>query len=149
MCDAPIGATGSAICGFDAGDILAGIAFRDNPGPDTDALVLFGGGTSLNATQVLVANTFTDAFEIAFDPPVLAAGMDLHSSPGAGLGPPDTLIVEIFENDVLLDWDPDADASGAGNFWGVSSPAPMARLRLMSVSNAAEGIDNLAFPGDA
>lgn len=149
VCDAPLDAAGDVPCGFAAGDILSGVAFQDSPGPDAAALILLGAGAALNPSQTLIANTFSDSFEILFDPPVNAAGMDLHSTPALGQGPPDILTIQVFDaNDVLIDSDPAAAASGAGNFWGVSSPTPIGRISMLSTNARAEGVDNISFLGE-
>lgn len=148
VCDAPLDAAGDAACGFDPGEILDGVAFQDNPGPDLASLILLGNGTSLNATQALVSNTFDDSFDILFNPPVTQAGMDLHSTPAPGQGPPDIVLVEAFDaGDVLIGSDPAAAASGPGDFWGMSSPVAISRIRITSSNARAEGVDNLAFVG--
>lgn len=149
VCNAPLSATGDAACGFAPGEIQAGISFQDNPaGPGTTNLILLGAGTSLNATQALVSNTFADAFDIVFSPPVTATGMDLHSTPAPGQGPPDIVAVQIFDaNDVLIDTIPTAAASGPGDFLGISSSTPIGRISLLSTNNRAEGVDNIEFAG--
>ena len=148
VCDAPLSSAGDVPCGFAPGAIAAGVSFQDNPGPELGALILLGAGTSLNPTQALVSNTFTDSFDMLFDPPVNAAGMDLHSTPAPGSGPPDVLTVQVFDaSGTLLGTDAMAAASGPGNFWGVSSPTPIGRISLLSNNNQAEGVDNLGFSG--
>jgi uncharacterized repeat protein (TIGR01451 family) len=149
VCDAPLDSSGDATCGFAPGELLSGFAVQDNPiGPSAGSMILLGNGTSLNATNVIVSNTFADSFDIIFNPPIDAAGMDLHSTPGPGEGPPDVLAVTIFDaSDTLIGSDPAAAGSGPGNFWGVSSTTPIRRINILSSSNAAEGIDNLAFNG--
>lgn len=148
VCDAPVDETGDATCGFAKGDILPGVAFQDNPGPELAAMILLGANAALNPSQALIANTFADSFDILFDPPVSAAGMDLHSTPALGQGPPDVMAIQIFDvNDVLIDTDPTAAASGAGNFWGVSSSTPIGRISILSTNNQAEGVDNIEFAG--
>lgn len=149
-CNSPLSSAGDPACGFNPGDILTGITFQDNPGPDGPDLILLGAGTSLNPSQALIANTFADAFDIVFDPPVIAAGMDLISTPAPGSGPPDIVGIMLFDaNDVLFDTDPDAAASGPGNFWGFSSSTPIGRISILSINNQAEGVDNLEFSGQA
>ncbi len=148
-CDAPLDAAGDTPCGFPAGSIVAGVAFQDNPiGPAAGSMILLGATTSLNATKVLVSNTFADSFDIVFSPPVTAAGMDLHSTPAPGQGPPDVVGIQIFDaGGTLIDSDPDAAASGPGNFWGVSSSTPIGRISILSINNQAEGVDNIEFAG--
>jgi uncharacterized repeat protein (TIGR01451 family) len=147
-CDAPLDSAGDGPCGYAAGEILDGIALQDNPGPEPAALILLGAGTSLNPTMALIANTFSDAFDIVFNPPVSAAGMDLHSTPAPGQGPPDSVNIEVFDAaNVSLGTTP-ATASGPGNFWGVSSTTPIGRIRILSTNNQAEGVDNLSFSGE-
>jgi hypothetical protein len=146
VCDAPLSAAGDATCGFAPGAIAAGVTFQDNPGPDAGALILLGATTSLNPTQALVSNTFADSFDMLFNPPVNAAGMDLHSTPAPGSGPPDVLTIQVFDaSGALLGTDAMAAASGPGNFWGVTSTTPIGRISLLSNNNQAEGVDNLGF----
>ena len=149
-CPAPLDETSNNAC-FAAGGILPGLQFTDAPGPDTiDGLVLLGAGASLNPSKAIIANTFDDAFEILFDPPVSAAGMDLHSTPGPGAGPPDTVTITIFDTtNAVLDT-VTADASGPGNFWGFASTttAIISRIRIFSDNNRAEGVDNVQFVTD-
>jgi uncharacterized repeat protein (TIGR01451 family) len=148
-CTAPLNST-STSCGFTPGTIVDGVAFQDNPlGPGPDTMIQLGAGTSLNATKALVSNTFTDSFDIVFNPPVTAAGMDLISTPAPGQGPPDVVGIQIFAADgtTLIDSDPDAAASGPGNFWGVSSTTPIGRISILSINNQAEGVDNIEFAG--
>jgi uncharacterized repeat protein (TIGR01451 family) len=148
-CDAPLDAAGDATCGFAPGTIIPGVAFQDNPGPDAAALILLGAGTSLNPTKVLIANTFSDSFDILFNPPVTAAGMDLHSTSAPGNGDPDIIGVQIFDTTgTLIDSDPDAAGGGPGNFWGVTSTTPIGRISLLSTNNRAEGVDNISFAGE-
>jgi subtilisin-like proprotein convertase family protein len=148
VCDAPVDSTGDAACGFAPGEILAGAAYQDNPGPDAGAMILLGAGTSLNPSQALVANTFADAFDIVFDPPVTAAGMDIVSTPAPGQGPPDLVTFSVFDaNNVLIDTIANVNASGAGNFFGVSSATPIGRVSILSANNQAEGVDNVEFAG--
>lgn len=149
VCDSPLDDTGDAACGFAPGDILSGVAFQDNPGPDLGSLILLGAGTSLNPTMALIANTFADSFDILFDPPVGAAGMDLHSTDAPGSGPPDTLTIQLFDaGNALIDTVPAAAASGPGVFFGVSSTTPIARISMLSTNNRAEGVDNIEFSGE-
>ena len=68
VCDAPLDSSGSASCGFAPGDILGGVSFTDNPGPDSGSLILLGVGASLNPSQALIANTFADAFDASLRP---------------------------------------------------------------------------------
>ena len=140
-CGAPLDETGDGTC-FQAGDLEAGLVFQDDPGPDgIDGLLLVGDGFFGNNTRILSTNTLTDSLVIDFPDPVEAVGLDLINLPG----PPDALTVEVFApGDVLLGM-VSTPSSATGEFWGVSSPSPISRLRLTSTVNDAEAIDNLAF----
>lgn len=151
VCDAPLtSVTGDATCAFSPNELVPGITYQDNPGPDLASLILLGDGTSLNPTQAMVANTFDDAFDLVLTTPVNAIGMDLISTPAPGSGGPDTIAVSIFDaSDTLIDTIPAANASGPGVFFGVSSPVPIRRISLLSTTNQAEGVDNVAFAASA
>ncbi|MCG8458509.1 MAG: proprotein convertase P-domain-containing protein [Holophagales bacterium] len=140
-CGAPLDASGDGSC-FAPGALEAGLVFQDVPGPDgVDGLLLVGDGTFGNDSKILAANTLADQLEISFPDPVEAVGLDLINLPG----PADFLTVEVYApGDVLLG-SMTAASSALGEFWGVSSPSPIARLLLISTINQAEAIDDLAF----
>ena len=147
-CPAPWNALTNNAC-FQPGGILPGISFQDDPlngagGGNPDGLTGVGAGISGATSKNIVANTYADAFEILFDPPVHAAGMDLihyHT---------DATVVDITiydANDVKIATT-QGTGSNAGTFWGVYSATPMGRIHILSpltVEDGAEGVDNVAF----
>ncbi len=148
-CDAPLDATGDEACGFASGTIIPGVTFQDSPGPELGDLILLGAGTALNPSKALITRTFIDGFEVLFSPPVMAAGMDLISSSKPGVGDSDLVSIQLFDaNGTLIDSDPTAAASGPGNFWGISSTTPIARIIIVSSRGRAEGVDNISFSAD-
>ncbi|MEM9595459.1 MAG: proprotein convertase P-domain-containing protein, partial [Acidobacteriota bacterium] len=139
-CAAPLDAGGDGTC-FGAGDLLDGIVFQDTPGPDSDGLLLVGDLALGNSSKVLATNSLGDAHEIVFPEPVEAVALDLFNFPGAA----DAVTVEIFgPGDALLGMT-STPSSATGEFFGVSSPDPIARLVITSTINQSEGIDNVAF----
>ncbi len=143
-CPAPLDETNSDFC-FSPGDILPGISFQDDPGPDTiDGIALIGAGFSGASSKNIVANTFVDAFVIDFTGPddVFAAGMDLTSYFSNS-----TCAIDIYGPGGLLG-STTAPCTNAGSFWGVSSDLdPIVQLVIFSTSNQAEGVDNVRFGG--
>jgi uncharacterized repeat protein (TIGR01451 family) len=140
-CDPPLDQYSDDDC-FNPGDILPGIAFSDNPGPNLDGLVLLGAGFNGNSSKILSTNTYVDAFEIQFtDPYVFAAGMDLHSHYSASV-----VSVTTYARDGISVLDTiTATATNSGAFLGLASAQPLGKIRIFSLSNQAEGIDNIAF----
>ncbi|MEM8932058.1 MAG: proprotein convertase P-domain-containing protein, partial [Acidobacteriota bacterium] len=140
-CGAPLDVTGDGTC-FAAGGLDAGFAVEDVPGPDgIDGLLLIGDGAFGNSSTILATNTLADRLAITFPEPVDAVAFDLINLPG----PADSLTVDVYgPGDVLLG-SAVASSSATGEFWGVSSPSPIARVELTSTINEAEAIDNLAF----
>lgn len=141
VCGAPLDSSGDGVC-FGPGALKDGFAVEDVPGPDgVDGLLLIGDGTFGNDSKILSTNTLADSLEITFPEPVEAVGLDLINLPG----PADFLTADVYgPGNVLLGSDM-TPSSVLGEFWGVSSPSPIARLVLRSEINQAEAIDDLAF----
>lgn len=79
VCPAPADADSDDVC-FSPGQILPGIAFTDNPGPDANGLFLAGANVLGlgNPSNVLTNNIFADAFEVQFnDGDTDTVGMEL------------------------------------------------------------------------
>jgi hypothetical protein len=140
-CAAPLDSSGDGTC-FAAGDILDGLRFQDNPGPDATGLALLGEGFDSNPSKSLVANTFTDRFEIYFTELVFAAGMDLVS-----VYDPDVVNLTVYGPGGVELGATTTAATEEGSFWGVVSDEPITRIEIYSTSDQAEGVDNLAFGG--
>ncbi len=147
-CPAPWDASTDNAC-FAAGGILPGIRFQDNPlneegGGGPDGLVGIGAGFAGAISKNIVANTFVDSFEIVFDPPVTAAGMDLthYYADGATVG------ITLYDASDTAIITTTATATNAGTFWGVFSATPISRIHILStvsIGDGAEGVDNVVF----
>jgi subtilisin-like proprotein convertase family protein len=148
-CPAPFDALTNNTC-FAPGGILPGIRFQDNPlnesgGGSPNGLVGVGAGIYGSISKNIVANSFNDSFEIYFDPPVNAVGMDVtHFTLN-------DVAVQIVLYDAIVNA-PIATSSviarNDGSFWGVYSPVPIGRIELHShlrSIDGAEGVDNVAF----
>ncbi|MEL7061229.1 MAG: proprotein convertase P-domain-containing protein [Acidobacteriota bacterium] len=139
-CGSPLDASGDGVC-FAPGALLAGFVLADQPGPDDGDLLLVGDGFFGNPTKIVASNPLADGLEIAFPDPVEAVGLDLFNLPG----PDDALTIDVFGPSDELLGSVAADSSSTGEFFGVSSSQPIARLLLTSAINEAEGIDDLTF----
>ncbi len=144
--DAPLDSTTNNPPVFVAGDIEPGIRFQDNPGPDANGLVVLGAGFGANASIVLLANTFNDAFEIVFtDANTFAFGADLYDFFGFD---PNTAI-EVFDTGDVSLGTTSALADNDGEFWGVSSAVAIGRITILAFSDnattGAEGVDDACF----
>ncbi len=125
---------------FQWGDIEPGIRFVDNPGPDTDDMVVMDVGFGGNPTITVCTNTFTDSMDIYFfNNDVWAFGIELQS-----YWNPTTIDIEIYGvGGVLLDTTT-AQSNNVGLFWGVISDELITRINLFTPTET-EGGDNIAF----
>jgi len=130
------------------GEILPGIRFQDLPlnaagGGSADGLVFFGSGFGGGSTSKLVlSNTFPDSFEIYFDPPVQAAGMDIVSYFTAGV------TVELFGASSNPLGSGSFGAGLNGQFLGFVASQPVSLMRITATFQSltgAEGVDNICF----
>jgi len=124
---------------FKPGDIEPGIRLQDNPGPDSNGLVLIYGGIG-PPTKTVTTNTFVDSMDIFFfNNDTKAVGMDLQSFLS-----PTTFDISIYGiGGVLLDI-VQAPADNTGIFWGVISTELITRINLYSATET-DGADNIAF----
>ena len=146
-CPAPFNALTDNEC-FQPGDILPGVSFQDNPLNDAEGGNPYGlvgnNGYAGALSRNIVAATAPEAFEMLFDPPVNAAGMDLvhYYTDGA------VVDITIYDADDVEIAATQAIGSNAGYFWGVYSPIPIGRIHIHSTlgdSDGWEGVDNVAF----
>ena len=137
-CPHPVDINGSAGC-FDPGTILPGVAFWASQDEGGQEIALVGAALGGNASKVIVANYFADSFRVTFDPPVMAAGMDVEGFFGQ-----DTCAVDIYGTGGLI-----GSTTGLcaeyGPFWGVGSDEPIVEIDIISPGGLAEGVDNVAF----
>ncbi len=127
---------------FSPGDILDGIMFQDNPGPNAPdlGLALLGDGFAGNPSKAVAVNYFVDSLDI-FLSGATAVGMDLLSFFGI-----DTFDIDIFGSGGLLGSTSIPISNEVVNFWGVFSDSDLiTRININSQTGDAEIIDNVAF----
>ncbi len=128
---------------FDPGDILPGIQFWATNDHAGDELVVLGANFMGNPSKTAAANYFADSFHIVFDPPVLAAGMDLQEFMGGY-----SCQVDVYDADGVLLGSDVTTCNEAGVFWGVASDSNLiAEIVITSLAGGAQGADNIAFGG--
>lgn len=126
---------------FTPGDILPDIQFMASATHGGDELVVLGEQYASNPSKTVVANYFGDSYQILFNPPVEAAGMDIQSFYGGT-----TCQLDIYDtNGFLVSTTSPCDAAGV--FWGVSSDSdPITAIVITDLGGGAEGADNISFP---
>ncbi|MCL4246330.1 MAG: IPTL-CTERM sorting domain-containing protein, partial [Candidatus Dadabacteria bacterium] len=150
VCNAPVDADSSDAC-FTPGQILPGIAFFDNPGPDAGSMLVFGANYVSNANPrgPLTTNTFADTFDIIFsDPDTTRAGF-LAGCMVVGGPCSDQMTVQVFgAGDALIGSTSVAVSSAFTGFVGVTSDETITRINLSNTidpANNVEGILNISF----
>lgn len=90
-------------------------------------------------SDVVLANTFVDSFDIIFAPGVNAAGFDVLDLFGGQV-----VTIKVFDaaNILMGTTNSPGDASGA-NFLGITSSTAIGRINMFSIGNGAEGMDNM------
>lgn len=125
---------------FSPGDILPGVSIHimNNYGSVVDNFYLTDPtGTS---SKVLFVNYFVDYMIIDFTADnVTDVNMDVFSIWGES-----EITIEIFGSSGFLGTTV-VYGTNSGTYWGVKSNEPITRITLHSLSNQAEGIDNLSF----
>lgn len=150
VCNAPVDANSNDSC-FIPGDILPGITFTDNPGPDAGSLLAFGANFISNANPEgpLATNTFLDTFDILFSNPDtdragFLAGCMVQPGPCS-----DQMLVQVFgAGDTLIGFTTVAVTSAFNTFVGVTSDETITRINLantVSPGGNIEGILNISF----
>jgi hypothetical protein len=134
---------------FSPGDILPGITFQDNPGPDAGAMFVAGPGQSTNPTTAIGQNfPASDAMDILLNPGVNAVAFDIFQNFGGGSqsGVTQPYPVNIFGASGLLGSTIVLVATGQSGFFGVSSDVPGEIVRVsLNHAGAFDVIDNVAF----
>ncbi len=150
VCNAPVDANSNDDC-FTPGQILPGIAFIDNPGPDLGSMLVFGADYVSNANPrgPLTTNTFADTFDIIFsDPDTTRAGF-LAGCMIQGGPCSDQMTVQVFgAGDALIGSTSVAVSSAFSSFVGVTSDETITRINLSNTVNPSvnvEGILNISF----
>lgn len=153
-CNAPVDAGSNDGC-FTPGQILPGIAFSDNPGPDNGSLLVFGANFASNANPQgpLASNTFVDTLDILFsDPDTTRAGF-LAGCMVQGGPCSEQMTVQVFgAGDSLIGSTSVAVSSAFNTFVGVTSGGTITRINLSNTNNIGsnvEGILNISFGAEA
>lgn len=126
---------------FAPGEILDGLRLREAPPEASRGIAITGAGFAGVPSIATFANFFVDTYNMFFyNNDTTAVGVDLHS-----IFDPSTLEISIFGlGDVLLGMTR-SPATPGGVFWGVSSDDIITRINLSSLTDQAEGVDNVAF----
>lgn len=150
VCNAPVDASSNDDC-FTPGQILPGIAFSDNPGPDNGSILVFGANFASNANPQgpLASNTFTDTLDILFSDPATTragflAGCMIQGGPCS-----DQMTIQVFGvSDALIGSTSVAVSSAFNTFVGVTSGETITRINLsntINVGSNVEGLLNISF----
>lgn len=134
---------------FQPGDILPGISFFDNPGPDSNQLALLPAGLVANPTTALAQNgPKSDALDIAFGTNVGAVGFDIFQNFAGSPRPvtPQPYPVSVFGAGNVLLGSFTSTVPTNGGFFGVSSTngSEITRVSINNTS-AFDVVDNVAF----
>jgi len=149
---APLSSTTSGGACYAIGDIEPGVELRDNPlnddgGGSPSGLVFIPGGTLGALNDAVLANTFIDAFELAFDPPVSAVGLELGSFTSAAV-----MRVRFFSGATMVHEENLASVGPAGAFLGIHAPIGVDLVEIFAnnggTGNGAEGVYEVLFGGD-
>lgn len=148
---APLDST-SSNAHFVPGDILPGVSFTDNPGPDVvDGLYFapaFHNGLAQTTQGIGQEFPSSDALDILTSPGVTALAVDIFQNFGGGFqsGSPIDVPVNVFgPGDVLLGFTSVTVNSNSFGFFGVSSTLDL--ITRISINNTLsfDSIDNVAF----
>jgi hypothetical protein len=131
------------------GDIMAGISFVDNPGPDGNGMFSAATGQSSNPTQAVGQNSpSSDALDIIFAPGVTAVGFDIYQNFGGGSQSGSTQLypVSVFDAaNMLLGSTNVSVPSGGSGFFGVISDTDVITRVSVNNTSAFDVIDDVAF----
>jgi len=130
-------------CFGGASSVIPGFSF-DAQGDGAMDTVAMGAGFNANPSIAISTNTFIDIAVLSFTGGAEAVGFDLMTT---FLDDPD-VVISIFDMSDALLGTTTAPGSTIGTFFGVSSTMGLiSRISLESLTEQAEGIDNLAFGG--
>ncbi len=150
VCNAPVDASSNDGC-FTPGQILPGISFSDNPGPNNGAMLVFGANFAANANPQgpLASNTFTDTLDILFSEPDTTRAGFLAGCMVQGGPCSDQMTIQVFGvGDALIGSTSVPVSSAFGTFVGVTSDEAITRINLSNTvdpTNNTEGILNIRF----
>lgn len=149
-CNSPVDADSNDAC-FTPGDILPGIAFSDNPDPDTGSLLVIGADFEFgnNPQGPLVTNVLADTFDILFSGPNMTRAGFLVGCLTVGIPCSDQMTIQVFgAGDTLIGSTSVAVSSAFNTFVGVTSDETITRINLSVTVNpgsSTEGILNISF----
>lgn len=134
-----------------AGDILPGITFVDDPGPDGLAMYLAAPFHASNRSTALGQNNpASDALNLTLAAPTRAVGFNLYQNFGGGaqLGDIEIFAVTVFgPGDALIGSYDVGVPAGRGAFFGIVDPE--GAILKVAINNrlAFDLIDNVSFSG--
>ena len=132
-CNAPVNENSNGLC-FTPGDILPGIEFTDNPGPDKEGLVVAGANLfgNNNPPNVLLNDLFEKNLDVVFTEVTDAVGLTLGCIADDDANCTNqTIIVSVFgPADILLGSTNVPATSFVNTFVGIVSGQPITRISL-------------------
>lgn len=131
-CDAPVNANSDDAC-FSPGEILPGIQFLDNPGPEVGGVIVIGAnfnGTGGNPPNLLSNNTFADSYDVEFTGSTDTVGLRLGCVRSGSLCARNIVVSVFGAMDSLLGSSNIAVTEAADAFIGIESQDPITRINL-------------------
>ena len=126
---------------FSPGDIAAGLALRDVPGPDGNGLALADAGFNGLLSKAVGSNIFSDQLLVEFSVPVDAVGFNALTV----LGSDPALQIDFFSGAMLLDSATIAANQTTSYLGYISDGDFITSILLSSSNNQSELVDNVRF----
>ncbi len=145
---APLNAYTATLC-YHRGQLQTGLELRDNPlneaGGSVNGLAFIEGGTGGVGNDAVVANTFTNTFELYLTPTATAVGLDLTSVTSDS-----SLRVRVYDTNSNLIYETTFPAVGpVGAFIGFYEANGISKVELFANNgepgNGAEGLTGVFF----
>lgn len=141
-CTEPVNSASNDVC-FAPGDLIDGFSITSSSG---GGMVVLGDGFIGQPSAVVGAITFADSTRVAFSPVVTAVAFDGFSgAPG-----PADVTVTVFDGGggTIGTVTITTTADNVSEFFGFTSPVPIASINIEGIGGTGELIDNLQF-GDS
>lgn len=145
----PINSSTNDNC-FSPGDILPGLDFVDNPGPDSGGLLVLGDSTngSANPANVLTNNTIANALDVEFTGTTTAVGLTIGCVSTAGACS-ETIVLSVFgATDNFLSSTNVAVTDAVDSFIGIRSVEAISRISMDFLApdgNTVKAIHEIKF----